>query len=119
MMKSFDDAGLAGKELVNNTLKSYAAVSKGLQTIATEAADYSKKAFETNSAMFEEFLSARSFEKALELQSSHAKRAYEEFVAEASKMSELYADLAKEAYKPFETPVAKTAAPKQPPQSAE
>ena len=34
------------------------------------------------------------------------KNAYEAFVAEATKISELYADLAKDAYKPFESAVA-------------
>jgi hypothetical protein len=32
----------------------------------------------------------------------HAKSAYEGFVAQATRMSELYADMAKEIYKPFE-----------------
>lgn len=112
MMKSFDDAGVAGKEFVDNTLKSYAAMTKGLQTIATEAAEYSKSAFESNSSAMEELFSAKSLEKAMEIQGAHAKQAYESFVAQASKMSELYADLAKEAYKPFETPFAKADEPK-------
>ena len=43
------------------------------------------------------------------MQTEYAKTAYEGFVAEASKLGELYADLAKESYKPFETLIAKTA----------
>jgi hypothetical protein len=35
------------------------------------------------------------------------KAAYEGFVAETSKIGELYADLAKETYKPFESMMAK------------
>ena len=114
MINSFDDAGVAGKEFVDNAMKSYAAMTKSLQTIATEAADYSKKAFESNSAFVGELLSVKSLEKAMELQSTRAKQVYEEFVAEASKMSELYADLAKEAYKSFEKPVMKAPAAKAP-----
>ena len=49
----------------------------------------------------------KSLEKAIELQTEYAKTAYEGFVAQASKMGTMYADLAKETYKPFETILAK------------
>ena len=49
----------------------------------------------------------KSFEKAIEIQTDYAKQTYEGFVAEATKLGELYAELAKEAYKPFEALVAK------------
>ena len=48
-------------------------------------------------------------EKAIEIQTAYAKTAYEGFVAQATKMGELYADLAKESYKPFENFVGKSA----------
>ena len=38
----------------------------------------------------------------MEVQTEYAKSAYEGLVAQATKMGELYTDLAKEAYKPFE-----------------
>jgi hypothetical protein len=38
------------------------------------------------------------------------KSSYEGFVAEATKITEMYADLAKGAYKSYEAPVAKTTA---------
>jgi hypothetical protein len=41
------------------------------------------------------------------VQTEFAKTAYEGFVAKANKIGELYADLAKEAYKPFESMLAK------------
>ena len=49
----------------------------------------------------------KSLDKAIELQTEYAKTAYEGFVAKASKIGELYADLAKETYKPFESLIAK------------
>jgi phasin family protein len=85
------------------TLKSFGAFSKSLQAITVEIADYSKKVFEQNTAATEKLLGARSLDKAIEVQSDYAKSAYETFVAEATKLGELYADLAREAYKPFET----------------
>ena len=87
-------------------------MSKGAQAIAVEVADYSKKAFEDGSAMLEKLFGVKSFEKAIELQSEYAKTSYEGFVAKATKIGELYADLAKEAYKPFESQFGKIASVK-------
>jgi hypothetical protein len=41
-------------------------------------------------------------EKAIEVQSEYIKMAYEGFVAGATKLGQLYADIAKASYKPFE-----------------
>jgi hypothetical protein len=67
-----------------------------------EIADYSKKSFENGTAAMEKLLGAKSVDKAMEVQSNYLKSAYEDFVAEATKLSELYIDLASQAYKPFE-----------------
>ncbi|MEJ2624806.1 MAG: phasin family protein [Pseudolabrys sp.] len=103
MMKTFEDMQQAGKENVDNTLKTMGALSTGVQAIAVEMADYSKKAFEDGSAALEKMFGVKSFDKAIEVQTEYAKTAYEGFMAEASKIGEMYADLAKETYKPFES----------------
>ncbi|MEI7804835.1 MAG: phasin family protein [Hyphomicrobiales bacterium] len=107
MVKNFEDMQLAGKESADIAMKSFGAVSKASQAIATEVADYSKKAFEDGSAALEKLFGVKSLDKAIEVQTDFAKTAYEGFVAEATKIGELYADLAKESYKPFETMIAK------------
>lgn len=109
MTQTFEDAGKFGKEFVDNGLKSFASLSKGLQAIAVETTEYTKKSFETGSAAFEKLASAKSLEKVFEVQSDYAKTAYEGFVAEATKIGELYADLFKDYYKPLEDVVAKAA----------
>lgn len=105
--QTFEDAGKFGKDYFDNSLKSFAAFSKGAQAIAVEATDYTKKSIEAGTAAFEKLLGAKSLEKAIEIQTDYAKTAYEGFVAQATKMNELYADLAKEVYKPLEAFVAK------------
>ena len=45
---------------------------------------------------------AKSIDKAIEVQTDYFKSSYEGFVSEATKLSDLYTDLAKETYKPFE-----------------
>src|SRR5262252_11058107 len=102
MLKNFDELQKLSKDNMDIAMKSFGAVSKGVQAIAVEVADYSKKSFEEGSAAAEKLLGAKSLDKALEIQADYAKTAYEGFVAQATKISELYADLAKETYKPFE-----------------
>jgi phasin family protein len=111
-MVRIDDVQKLGKDNMDATLKSFGALSKSLQAITVEIADYSKKVFEQSTAATEKLLGAKSFDKAIEVQSDYAKSAYETFVAEATKLGELYADLAKEAYKPFETHFGKAASVK-------
>lgn len=107
MIKNFEDFQQVGKENVDSALKSFGALSKGTQAIAVEVVDYSKKSFEDSTAAVEKLFGIKTLDKAIELQTEYAKTAYEGFVAEASKIGEMYANLAKEAYKPFETLMAK------------
>jgi phasin family protein len=109
MVKNFDDVQNLGKDNMDATLKSFGVLSKGAQSIAVELADYSKKAFEEGTAATEKLFSAKSLEKAIEVQSDYAKSVYESFVSQAAKLGEFYADLAKEAAKPFEAQFAKAA----------
>jgi len=107
MVKNFEDLQQVSKDNVDVALKSFGALSKGTQAIAVEVADYSKKAFEEGTAALEKLFGVKSLDKVIEVQSEYAKSAYEGFVAEATKLSELYVDCAKQAYKPYESLFAK------------
>lgn len=109
MLKNFEDFQKLGKDNMDTCMKQFGTVSKGWQAIATEVADYSKKSFEHSSAALESLLGAKSLEKAIEIQTDYVKTAYEGFVAQSSKLGELYTDLAKETYKPLEGMIAKVA----------
>jgi phasin family protein len=94
-------------ESMQSAMNSFGAWTKGAQAIAVEVVDYSKKSIEESAAAWERLMGAKSVEKAIEVQSEYLKSSYEDFVAEATKLGELYADFAKEAYKPFEGAFAK------------
>lgn len=101
-MQTFEDMQKFSKDNVDATMRSFGTFSKSVQAIAVEMADYSKKTFEEGAAATEKLWGAKSLEKAIEVQSDYFKSAYESFVSETTKLGELYADLAQEAYKPFE-----------------
>jgi phasin family protein len=96
-----------GKDSMDMAMNSFGALSKSAQAIVVEVVDYSKKSVEGSAAAWEKLMGVKSIEKAMEVQSEYLKSSYEGFVAEATKLSELYVDLAKEAYKPFESALAK------------
>ena len=60
MLKSFDDIQKYGKDNADATMKAWGQVSKGVQAIAAETADYSKKSFEEGSAALEKLLGAEA-----------------------------------------------------------
>jgi phasin family protein len=96
-----------GKDSMESMMSSLGAWTKNAQAIAAEITDYSKKSVEDSAAAWERLLGAKTLEKAVEIQSDYLKSSYEDFVAEATKLGELYADFAKDAYKPFEGALAR------------
>jgi hypothetical protein len=106
MMKNFDDIQQFSKDNVDVAMKSFGTLSKQTQALASEFTDFSKKSLEDGSKVVERLFGAKSLDKVIEIQADYAKTAYEGFVAQASKFGEMYANLAKETYKPYETLVA-------------
>ena len=106
MIKSFEDFQSFGKESVEAYIASANAFTKGFQAIATEQAEFARKALEKSTAAFEQATQVKSIDKAFEVQQGYAKDAYEAFTTQMTKVGELYTAVAKEAYKPFEAKLA-------------
>jgi len=109
MLDNFDDLQKLGKNNLDATMKSFGACSKTVQALATEMAEYSKKSLEDGSRVMEKLIGAKTLEQAVEIQTNYAKTAYEGFVTRATKVGELYTDLAKETFKSFENNLSKPA----------
>ena len=107
MLKTFDDMQKTSNANVDATVHSFEGATKATQAIATEVADYTKRSFESATKTMENLLGAKSPDKAFEVQSEYARAAYEDCVSHASKLGQLYTDLAKEAFRPYQSFVAK------------
>ena len=97
MQKATDDFQKMSKDNYDAVLRAYGELNKGLQ------------AFEDATRAFEQMVGAKSLESVIEIQSQYAKKAYDTWVAEASKLGEMYAAVARDAYKPAEQAVTKRA----------
>jgi hypothetical protein len=106
-MANLDSVTLLGKEQFEAVSAAAAAVTKGWQSIAAETTDYSKKSFEKSRILAEKLIGVKKIDEAIQLQSEYAKSAYEDFVAEATKLGELYSSIAKEVFKPVEAAASK------------
>ena len=104
MMKNMnlDDFQKLGQHNMDTAMKMFGEWNKGWQAIAAEMSDYTKRSFEEGTATFEKLLSAKSVEQAVEIQTGFAKRTYDGYMHQMSRIGGMYAELAKEAYKPVE-----------------
>ena len=110
MAINFEEYQNFGKAQLEAIQASATEVSKQLQAIAAETTDYSKKSVESGSAFVEKLLSVKELNEAIALQQEFAKTTYEGFVAQVTKLGELYTNVAKEAFKPVEAAIAKVKA---------
>ena len=100
----------ATKDQVDTAMTSANTFATSIQTIATAHADYTKKATQDGFDFFAKLTSVKEPAKVMELQSEYVKNAYETFVAEAKKISELYTDFFKQTTKPLQDLIAKNKA---------
>jgi hypothetical protein len=75
-----------------------AGIQQHFTAITTAQTDYAKSSFEASKAYFEKLAGVKSPDKFVELTMEHSKSAVENFVAEATKIGDLYKNFATEAF---------------------
>lgn len=101
MSKGFEDAGQFGQDNVEAVVASTKVVAKAVEEMNAEIISFSKKNYEDNMAAVKEMGSVKSVSDFFEMQTSMAKTSFEGFVAEATKLNEMYAAAAKDAFAPL------------------
>jgi len=102
MINSFQDFQKVGKVEMTGYMQAMGEWNKSWQAIATEMSDYSKRSFEDGVATFQKLATAKSLPEALEIQTTHAKSVYEDYMHQMNKIGAMYQNLAKDAFKPLE-----------------
>ncbi|MFV0368036.1 MAG: phasin family protein [Hyphomicrobiaceae bacterium] len=102
MINGIEDFQKLSQANMDLAMKSFGEMSKGWQAIAAEFSDYSKRSFEDGTTTLEKLMSAKSLEQAVDIQTKYVKRSYDEYMHQLAKVGSMYAELAKEAYRPME-----------------
>jgi hypothetical protein len=99
MSMDFQEMPALGTHAFEAIAAATASTAKGLQAIMAETTDYSRKSFENSRVLAEKLAGAKKIDEAIQLQTDFTKSAYEDFIAQATKIGNLYSDLAKEAFR--------------------
>jgi hypothetical protein len=73
-------------------------VQDKMKAITTAHADYVKSSFAANKTYMEKLATIKAPDEAMQITTDHMKSAYETFVAEATKIGDMYKDLFKSAF---------------------
>jgi phasin family protein len=102
MINNFQDFQKVSKIEMNGYMQAMGEWNKSWQAIASEMTDYTKRSFEDGVATLQKIASAKSVPEALEIQTSFAKRAREDYMQQAAKIGAMYQDLANDSFKPIQ-----------------
>lgn len=100
-LKGYDAVVSYNKDTAEAVMKSATTAGKSIEGINSEIYSYSKQSIEDGVAATKAVLGSKSVHEAFEFQTDYAKSAFEAYVAELSKISELATAATKESYAPF------------------
>jgi hypothetical protein len=102
MINGFEDVQKYGRENVNRAVESLSAISRGWQSMAAEAAGFSKQSLEAGAEHFEKLLGAKTLDVAVATQTDFLKASYEKAFGQAARLGEIYLEAVRDAAKPFD-----------------
>lgn len=100
-LSALNEANSYSKKNLEAVVASVTAYTKGAEALGAQTMAFSKQAFETQVNAARAFAGVKSFQEAVELQTSFAKSALENYMSEAGKFSETFSSSMKETVKPL------------------
>ena len=91
-----------GKDTAEAYMKSATVAGKGIESINSELYSYSKESIEESIAAGKAILGSKSIHEAFELQTDFAKSAFEAYVGQLTKFSELFTSTTKDTFAPLQ-----------------
>lgn len=105
-MKALDEAAVFAKGNVEAVMASSQAATKGMETLAKAATDYTKTSVTEAQATFKSLTAAKTAKDFFEIQNASMKKSYDSFVSESSKMSEMMLKMMTDAFEPLSSRMA-------------
>lgn len=100
-LKGYDAVLGYNKDTAEAVMKSATVAGKSVESINNEIYSFSKQSIEDSVAATKAVMGSKSVHEAFEFQTDYAKSAFEAYVAELSKISELAATATKDTFEPF------------------
>ena len=91
-----------GKETVEAYAKAANVAAKGAETLNSEIFAYSKQSMEDTIAQTKALMATKSVHEAFELQADFAKTAFETYVSQMTKFSEIFVSTTKNSFAPIQ-----------------
>ncbi|HEX6957870.1 MAG TPA: phasin family protein [Ferrovibrio sp.] len=99
--KSVDDVAKLGKDQVDAIVSAGNVTAKGFEAINAELLAFSKSQFEDQISTAKAMMGVKTLQELIELQNDFAKNAFEAYTAHTTKISEVAAKTAQEAFAPI------------------
>jgi phasin family protein len=100
--KNYDHFLSYGRETVEAYMKAANAAGKGVETLQTEFYSFSKQSVEESIAASKALMGTKSIHEAFELQTDFAKSAFDSYVGQMTKLSEIMLSAAKGTFEPLQ-----------------
>lgn len=99
--RSFGDMATYNRQAMEALVKSANVATKGIEQINTELMTYSRQAMEDHAAALKTVMTSKSLQDALEVQSDYSKAAFDSYLGQMTKVSEIVVGLAREISAPL------------------
>jgi len=102
MIIGFENLQKLGQSNLDSAMRMFGKWNNNWQAIAAAMGNYANRSFEEGSATLEKLMGSKSVEQVVEIQTSYAKRAYDDYMQQVTKIGGMYANMAQKAYRPIE-----------------
>jgi phasin family protein len=103
--KNYDQLLSYGRDTVEAYVKAANAAGKGVETLHSEFYSFSKQSVEESIAATKAIMGTKSIHEAFELQTDFAKSAFDSYVSQMTKVSEIVLSSAKDTFHPLQSRV--------------
>jgi phasin family protein len=106
--KGFEQFNTLGKENIEAAVAFSTTYAKGIEAINAELMAFAKKTIEDGVTATKALMGAKTVKELVDLQSDFAKTSFDEMMSKGSKLGEMYAKVAQQAFQPINARVAET-----------
>jgi phasin family protein len=107
-VKGFEQFNTLGKDNMEAVVAFSTTYAKGIEAINAELMAFAKKSIEDSVNATKALMGAKTVKELVDLQSDFAKTSFDELMSKSSKLGEMYAKVAQQAFEPINARVSET-----------